>query len=111
MNNKTVIRNTHSKYVDDLAIAQAMTLKNVLTVDSTEVWERPLKYHNRTEQKLNPENSQMQAQLSEPAVYANTNDMKINQNKSKVMDIYVKDVRSVVEFAAVVRSSSLTKGL
>ena len=35
--------------------------------------------------------------------------MKIKQNKSKVMDIYVKDVRSVVEFAAVVWSSSLTK--
>ena len=123
----------------------------------------------------------MQAQLSELAVYANTNEMKINQNKSKVMlfntsykndftpeleingvvlevveqiiffgfmitsdlkwrantefitkkaykilwlikrlkqmgaslasllDIYMKHVRSVVEFAAVVWSSSLTK--
>ena len=181
VNAKTEIRNTHLKYVDDLTIAEAMKLKNVLTVDSTEVWERPVNYHNRTEQKLNPENSQVQAQLSELAVYANTNEMKINQNKSKVMlfntsykndftpeieingvvlevveqmkllgvmitsdlkwrantefitkkaykrlwlikrlkqmgaslasllDIYVKHVRSVVEFAAVVWSSSLTK--
>ena len=36
VNAKTEIRNTHIKYVDDLTIAEAMKLKNVLTVDSTE---------------------------------------------------------------------------
>ena len=73
------------KYVDDLTIAEAMKLKNVLHVDNNLCWKRPLNYHNRTEQILNHGDSKVQAQLSELVVYANTNEMKINQGKSKAM--------------------------
>ena len=85
VNAKTNMKNIHLKYVDDLTIAEALKLKNVLNVENNLRWERPLKYHNRTEQTLNPENSQVQAQLGELAAYANVNEMKINQDKSKVM--------------------------
>ena len=85
VNAKTHIRNIHLKYVDDLTIAEAIKLKNVLNVENYVRWERPLKYHNRTEQTLNPVNSQVKAQLGELAAYANLNEMKINQDKSKVM--------------------------
>ena len=63
VNGKTQIRNTHVKYVDDLTIAEAMKLKNVLHVDNNLSWKRPLNYHNRTEQILNQGDSQVQAQL------------------------------------------------
>ena len=57
VNAKTNMRNIHLKYVDDLTIAEALKLKNVLNVENNLRWERPLKYHNRTEQTLNPVNS------------------------------------------------------
>ena len=60
---KTNMRNIHLKYVDDLTIAEAMKLKSVLNVENNFRWERPLKYYNRTEQTINPANSQVQAQL------------------------------------------------
>ena len=85
VNAKTHIRNIHLKYVDDLTIAEALKLKNVLKVENNRGWERPLNYHNRTEQLLNPIDFQVHAQLGVLANYANKNEMKINQTKSKVM--------------------------
>ena len=85
VNGKTQIRNTHLKYGGDLTIAEAIKLKNVLHVENSLRWERPLKYYNRTEQVLNPCDSQVQTQLDELAIYANANEMKINQKKSKAM--------------------------
>ena len=54
-------------------------------MDIIEVWKRPLNYHNRTEQKLNPVDLRVKAQLGEIAVYANTNEMMINQVKTNVV--------------------------
>ena len=82
---RKAIKNLHLKYVDDLTIAEAVKLKDVLHVENDNVWERPLEYHNRTEQVLQPEDSQVQAQLCELSQYAETNEMKINHKKSKVM--------------------------
>ena len=82
---RKTIGNIHLKYVDDLTIAEALKLKNVLVVENVPGRERPLEYHKRTEQKLNPEDSKVQAQLDELTKYAGDNEMKINQEKSKVM--------------------------
>ena len=62
-----------------------MKLKNILHVENDNAWARPLEYHNRTEQVLQPEDSQVQAQLCELSKYAETNQMKVNHKKSKVM--------------------------
>ena len=75
----------HLKYVDDLTIAESLRLKNVLNVEKDKAWTRPLAYHDRTEQTLQPQDSQVQAQLNELSKYADTNQMKINFKKSKVM--------------------------
>ena len=82
---RKAIKNIHLKYVDDLTIAESMRLKNVLNVENDKAWTRPLAYHDRTEQILQPQDSQVQAQLSELDQYAETNQMKINHKKSKVM--------------------------
>ena len=82
---RKAIKNLHLKYVDDLTIAEAVKLKNVLHVENDNAWARPLEYHNRTEQVLQPEDSQVQAHLCELSQYAETNQMKINHKKSKVM--------------------------
>ena len=175
------IQNMHLKYVDDLTLAESIRLNDVLSVERNKVWERPLQYHDRTEQVLSAQDSQVQTQLNELSCFAQTNQMKINHKKSKVMlfntsykndfspelkidnvllevvkemkllgviitsdlkwhqntenitrkaykrlwilkrlkqlgastealtDIYAKHVRSVLEFAAVVWNSSLTK--
>ena len=63
-NTRKPIKNIHLKYVDGLTIAESMILKNVLSVENDITWERPLEYHNRTEQVLHSEDSQVQAQLS-----------------------------------------------
>ena len=84
-NRRKAIQNIHLKYVDDLTIAESMRLKNVLCVEKDRIWQRPLEYHNRFEQELHPQDSQVQAQLSEIEQYARTNQMKINHKKSKVM--------------------------
>jgi hypothetical protein len=54
-------------------------------VENDNAWARPLESHNKTEQVLQPEDSQVQAQLCELSQYAETNQMKINHKKSKVM--------------------------
>ena len=79
------IKNMHLKYVDDLTIAESLRLKNVLNVEKDKAWTRPLAYHDRTEQTLQPHYSQVQAQLDDLSKYAYTNQMKINHKKSKVM--------------------------
>ena len=47
--------------------------------------ERPLNYHQRTEQTLKEEDSQVAKQLKDVADYADLNEMKINQKKTKLM--------------------------
>ena len=42
----------HLKYIDDLTVAQSLSLKNQLVLNSDNEKERPLDYHNRTEHML-----------------------------------------------------------
>ena len=96
-NTRKPIKNIHLKYVDGLTIAESMRLKNVLSVENDRTWERPIEYHNRTEQELHPEDSQVQAQLSELEQYARTNQMKVNhKNLKSCSPIHQKRMTSVL---------------
>ena len=84
-NARKLIKNMHAKYVDDLTVAEAINLRNVLNVENEDGLVRPLNFHQRTEQKLSDNSSQVEHQLDEIHQYAVTNDMKINQQKTKIM--------------------------
>ena len=84
-NARKPIQNLHLKYVDSLTIAESLRLNDVMSVENNKVWERALKYHDRIEQVLNAQHSQVQTQLNELSCYAQTNRMKINHKKLKVM--------------------------
>ena len=85
MNKRKEIPYDHWKYVDNLTLAEALYLKEQLKVDSEETLVKPLTYHSRTEHILPPPSSKVQAQLDELLDYAETNEMKINEKKTKVM--------------------------
>ena len=71
--------------MDDLTVAEAIKLKEKLTNDVDSTLDKPLEYHSRTYQILPPETSQVQKQLNYLSSYANTNEMKINVKKTKLM--------------------------
>ena len=75
----------HMKYVDDLTVAEAIKLKN--SVNFTPVTHRPQpdNYHARTGHSLKPELSHVFKQIKEVENYAVTNEMKINDKKTKFM--------------------------
>ena len=85
VNVRNAINNLHLKYVDDLTLLESMSLKDVLTVNPQQQWDRPLNFHQRTEHVLDPSQSEMQNQLDLLDIYAETNKMKINQAKTKLM--------------------------
>ena len=62
-NARKAIQNLHLKYVDDLTIAESIRLNDVLSVENNKVWERPLKYHERTMMVLNPVEDIVQQEL------------------------------------------------
>jgi hypothetical protein len=80
-----IISRMHAKYVDDLTVAEAFKLKNVLYVEKESELIRPLNYHERTEHRLKEGCSEVEKQLTELEEYAAIHEMKINQNKTKLM--------------------------
>ena len=70
-----------------------MKLKHVLSVENNKVWERHLRYHERTKQVLKAQNLQVQAHIGELSSYAETKQMRINQKKSIVtlFNTYLKN--------------------
>ena len=83
-NARKALSNLHLKYIDDLTIAESLRLKDVLSVDN-QVFERPLQYHERFQQTLDPAKSKVQEQLNELSKHAIEHKMKINHAKTKVM--------------------------
>ena len=73
----------HTKYVDDLLIAEAINLKKTLLPNPS----RPLpdQYHARLGLKLPPQESQVYDQLNKIQKYATENQMKLNNKKGKFM--------------------------
>jgi hypothetical protein len=73
----------HLKYVDDMSIAEAIKLKEVLV--SAPDRPQPDTFHARTGHALPLENSVVYDQLNSLNQYAKDNDMKLNFNKTKLM--------------------------
>ena len=76
-------RDMHALFIDDLSEAEAVNLKKQLTyVPSTRPY--PLNYHERYQQILKP-GSKLQANLTKIELFTKHIQMKINQEKSKIM--------------------------
>ena len=74
----------HLKYVDDLSIAEAVTLKeNVCPAPDNR--QRPDPYRSRTGHELIPGRSKVFKQIHDINEYASTHEMKLNLKKTKFM--------------------------
>ena len=71
------------KYVDDMTLAEAVKLKDILV--PVPVRPLPDNYHARTGHALPPEKSYVHKQLISTAQYAKKNQMKMNFKKTKLM--------------------------
>ena len=79
------INTIHLKYVDDLALAEAIDMKTQLTHVPVEERTLPDAYRARTGHKLTNEKSNVYDQLKKTQVYADQNKMKLNIKKTKLM--------------------------
>ena len=79
------INEMHLKYVDDLTLVEAVTLKEQLTEVPIEQRPQPDNLHARTGHTLKPENSKVFNELEKTKMYAVKNGMKLNNKKTKLM--------------------------
>ena len=77
-------KQTHAIYVDDLAEAEALNLKQQL-IDDPVRRDLPLKYHERTHHIFPAEKSLLQKKLLSIEDFSNKNLLKINESKTKIM--------------------------
>ena len=75
----------HLKYVDDLTVAEAVSMKTQLKSVPIDERPQPDDFHDRTGHQLKPEDSKVYSQLLETEKYANDNGMKLNYKKTKLM--------------------------
>ena len=75
----------HLKYVDDLALAEAIDMKAQLTFTPVDVRPQPDQYRARTGHNLIINTSKIQEQLIKTQGYAKNNGMKLNLSKTKLM--------------------------
>ena len=75
----------HLKYVDDMTIAEAISMKNQLDEVPLNKISLPDTYHERTGHVLLPENSKVHSMIQKTVQYAENNKMKINYKKTKLM--------------------------
>ena len=68
-----------------MTAAESVNLKKNLLPNPNPNPEMPLRYHDRTQHILPHQNSQLQTLLDDIKVYTDTNQMKINQKKTKVI--------------------------
>ena len=78
-------KDIHAVYIDDLSELEAIELKKQLMKDPVQR-PFPLNYHERTQHIFPTENSRLQAQLTKVESFSVTNQMKINEAKSKGHD-------------------------
>ena len=74
-------RTLHTKFVDDLFLAESLNLKDALAINPLR--QLPDNYHSRFGMKLSPEKSQVYKELINTLNFANNNDMKLNLSKTK----------------------------
>ena len=75
----------HLKYVDDLALAEAVNVKSQLTHIPVDVRPQPDAYRARTGHSLDVETSRIYEELGKTQIYARDNGMKLNLSKTKLM--------------------------
>ena len=80
-----MVNELHLKYVDDLALAEAVELKSQLTEVAVTDRPQPDTFHARSGHEFRPENSRVYLQLQRTEEYAKVNKMKINGKKTKLM--------------------------
>ena len=85
MSKRSPMPNTHMKYVDDLAMAQSLNMKECLIPNPDPSPARPFAYHDRTNHLLPTTACALQDELTRLTEYAVDNQMQINVRKSKVM--------------------------
>ena len=79
------IAKAHMKYIDDLSYVHSMDLKKSLKLSTDTSRPLPLSYHDRTGHYLPEHESVMNQQVAQLNKFVKDMDMKINQEKSKVM--------------------------
>ena len=85
VNKRKEMDENHWKYVDDLTIEESIDLKQVLKNDTEKTLEKPLTYHNRWNHIFTTEESEILNQLNELSRFADSNEIKINKDKTKLM--------------------------
>ena len=85
LNKRQPIPNIHLKYIDDMALAEAVILKNTLIPNPDPCPPRPLSYHDRTLHVMPDDACKMQDQLDKMLEFCEQNQMMINGDKTKVM--------------------------
>ena len=78
------MQNIHLKFVDDMTLAEALYLKDCLVPNPDTNQPYPLAYHDRTKHVLPDGANVMQIQLDRLIQYCTDNDLRINQQKTKV---------------------------
>ena len=79
------INEIHLKYVDDLSLAEAISLKEKLINVPLQQRPQPDNIHARTGHALRPEDSRVYRELERTKQYAAENGMKLNPKKTKLM--------------------------
>ena len=74
---------TSAKFIDDLTMATMIKLKDNL--EKSEDLERPLVFHSKTQYILPDDKNPMIPQIKNLSEFAEENQMKVNQNKTKIM--------------------------
>ena len=85
LSKRTPIPNIHMKFVDDMTVATSINLKDALEPNPNPNPPRPLAFHDRTQHILPVEKCTLQGELRKLQDYANTNQMLVNCDKTKVM--------------------------
>ena len=84
-NKRTIIPHIHLKYVDDVSLAEAINVKNVVIPNPDPNPPRPLAYHDRTLHVLPTQQTPLQEELNKMKQYCVDNKMTINSAKTKVV--------------------------
>ena len=84
-NKREPIPRIHLKYIDDMTVAEPINLKQQLVKNPDPNPIRPLQYHERTEHILPEGQSEVQTLLNDLKTYAEKNEMKLNDQKTKVI--------------------------
>ena len=84
-NKKKPMPRIHLKYIDDMTVAESLNLKKQLINNPELNPPRPLQYHERTGHILPEGLSEVQIQLNEIKAYSEEHQMKINEEKTKVI--------------------------